>query len=189
MIDLQKTAEKLKIAAQFAAEISASKKQVLFVGVKPIARKIVKAEAERSESPHMVNRWIGGTLTNWQAISSMLKRMKKYEDDNQSGRLAKYTKKEQLEFTHDYEKLEKEIGGIRIMQGKPGALFIIDCKYEKTALAEARKLKIPVIALTDSNVNPTNIDYPIPANDDALKSVSLISKVIADAVIAGKENN
>lgn len=187
IIDLQKTHEQLEKASYFAKQTSEAKKSILFIGVKPLARNVVKSEAERADSPFMVNRWIGGTLTNWQAISSMIKRMKKYEEDKQSGRLSKYTKKEQLEFSKDYEKLNQEIGGIRSIQGKPGAVFVVDCKYDKTALSEARKLKIPVIALTDSNIDPTKIDYPISANDDALKSITLITKVIADAVIAGKE--
>ena len=93
-----------------------------------------------------------------------------------------------MEFLKEYEKLNNEIGGIRNIDGKPGALFVIDCKYDKTALAEARKLKIPIIAITDSNINPDKIDYPIPANDDALKSISLITKVIADAIISGKQD-
>ncbi len=137
----------------------------------------------------MTNRWIGGTLTNPSAIQSMLKRMKKFDEDKASGRLAKYTKREQLDFTEDYEKLNQSIGGIRDLSGKPGAVFIVDVKYDKTALAEARKLKIPVIALSDSNVDPKKLSYPIPANDDALKSIELITKTIADAVLAGKESN
>ncbi|MBU2575925.1 30S ribosomal protein S2 [Patescibacteria group bacterium] len=188
IIDLKKTYDQLKKAALFAAQVAESKKEILFVGVKPLSRSVVKSEAERAESPYVVNRWIGGMLTNWQAIGSMIKRMKKYEDDTTSGRLAKYTKREQLEFTRDYEKLQNEIGGIRAMQSKPGALFVVDIKYDKTALAEARKLKIPVIAITDSNIDPTKIDHSIPGNDDALKAIALITHVIADSVISGKED-
>jgi small subunit ribosomal protein S2 len=187
LIDLAKSRESLEKAVKEVSSLSGQGKSILFVGVKPLARKAVKENAERSESPFMVNRWIGGTLTNWQAIESMLKRMKKYEEDKQSGRLAKYTKREQLEFGDDYEKLTSAIGGIRDVKGKPGAVFIVDTKYDKTALAEARKLKIPVVAFVDSNTDPTKIDYPIPANDDALKAIELITKIIADAVIAGKE--
>jgi len=186
IIDLKKTQDQIKKASDFVRSVTKSKKQVLFVGVKPIARAVVKEQAERSNSPYIVNRWIGGTLTNWQAISSMLKRIKKYEDDDASGRLAKYTKREQLEFKEEYDKLIKDIGGIRIMQGKPGALFIVDVKYDKTALAEARKLGIPVIGFCDSNVNPNDFDFPIPANDDALKSITLISGVIADSALSEK---
>ncbi len=186
IIDLKKTQDSLEKAAKFASQISASGKSILFVGVKPIAKNMVKSEAERSESAFMVNRWIGGTLTNWQAISSMLKRVKKYEEDKASGRLSKYTKREQLEFEQEYNNLIQDIGGIRFLKGKPGAMFIVDAKYDKTALSEAIKLEIPVISIADSNVDPTDIEYPIPGNDDAFKSISLITRVIADAVIAGK---
>ena len=158
------------------------------VNYSALARKIIRAQAERCGSPYVVNRWIGGMLTNWLAISNMQKRMKRYEDDTASGRLAKYTKYEQLEFSQEYAKLNKDIGGIRsLTSGKPGAVFIVDPKYDKTALAEARKLKVPVVALSDTNVDPSKITHPIPANDDALKSVQLITKVIADAVIDGAQ--
>lgn len=188
VIDVAKTRDMLAEAASFVAKLASEGNPVLFVGVKPLARKIVRAQAERCESPYVVNRWIGGMLTNWAAISNMQKRMKRYEDDKASGRLAKYTKYEQLEFLQEYDKLNQDIGGIRsLTSGKPGAVFIVDPKYDKTALAEARKLKVPVIALSDSNVDPSKITYPIPANDDALKSIELITKVVADAVLAGKE--
>ncbi len=188
VIDVAVTREKLALAAAFVSKLASEGKPVLFVGVKPLARRIAKAHAERSGSPYVVNRWIGGMLTNWAAISNMQKRMKKYEDDTGSGWLAKYTKYEQLEFSQEYAKLNQDIGGIRsLTSGKPGAVFIVDPKYDKTALAEARKLKVPVIALSDSNVDPSKITYPIPANDDALKSIELITGVIADAVLAGKE--
>lgn len=187
VIDVAKTRDALKKATDFVAGLAKEGKPVLFVGVKPLARKIVKEQADRAESPYVVNRWIGGMLTNWAAISNMQKRMKKYEDDKASGRLAKYTKYEQLEFSQEYDKLNQDIGGIRgLTSGKPGAVFIVDTKYDKTALAEARKLKVPVIALSDSNVDPTKITHPIPANDDALKSIELITSLIADAVLAGK---
>ncbi|OJI06252.1 30S ribosomal protein S2 [bacterium CG10_46_32] len=187
VIDVAKTRDALTRIATFVSKIAAEGKPILFVGVKPLARKIVVAAAERAQSPYVVNRWIGGMLTNWAAISNMQKRMKKFEDDTASRRLAKYTKREQLEFTEEYDKLNKDIGGIRsLTSGTPGAVFIVDSKYDKTALAEARKLKVPVIALADSNVDPSKITYPIPANDDSLKSVELITNVIADAVLAGK---
>jgi len=188
VIDVAKTRDKLAEAVAFITKISREGKPVLFVGVKPLARKIVKAQAERCESPYVVNRWIGGMLTNWAAISNMQKRMKRFEDDKASGRLAKYTKYEQLEFSQEYDKLNQDIGGIRsLTSGKPGAVFIVDPKYDKTALAGARKLAVPVIALSDSNIDPSKITHPIPANDDSLKSIELITSIIADAVRAGKE--
>jgi len=184
IIDLKKTIDQIKKAVEFVEQIVKAKKQILFVGVKPIARTMVKSEAERSSSPYIVNRWIGGMLTNWQAISSMMKRIKKYEDDDSSGRLAKYTKREQIEFKEEYDRLISGIGGIRQMKGKPGAVFIVAPKYDKTALSEAKKLRIPIIAIADSNTNPLDIDYPIPGNDDGLKSITIITRVMADAIIA-----
>ncbi len=187
LIDVAKTRTQLEKAAQFAQEVAASGKSVLFIGVKPLARAVVKEAAIRADSPYVVNRWVGGMLTNWPAVSNMINRMKKIEDDKASGRIEKYTKREQLLFAEEYANLEETVGGIRPLNGKPGAVFIIDAKYDKTALNEARKLNIPVIAIADSNINPTKIDHVIPANDDALKSVTMITNVIADAVQTGKE--
>lgn len=187
IIDLARTQEQLAKVVEFVEKIAASGRTVLFVGVKPLAKEAVKAEAMRSNSPFVVNRWIGGTLTNWPAIGGMVKRMKQIEDDAATGKLEKYTKKEQLDFSVERNDLENMVGGLRDFRGTPGALFVADAKYDKTAISEAVKLGVPVISLVDSNINITNITYPIPANDDALKSISLIAKVIADAVLAGKE--
>lgn len=187
IIDLAKTLSKLAEAVSAVEKVTLSGKAVLFVGVKPLVRAVVVEEAQRSGSPYMVNRWIGGTLTNWQAVAGMIKRMKQLEDDQASGKLDKYTKKEQLDFGKEREDLKEVVGGLRDLRGVPGLIFVLDAKYDKTAIAEANKLKIPVAAICDSNINPDKITYPIPANDDALKSVTLISRVIADAVLAGKE--
>ncbi|OGY91510.1 MAG: 30S ribosomal protein S2 [Candidatus Komeilibacteria bacterium RIFCSPLOWO2_02_FULL_48_11] len=187
IIDLAKTREKLAEAVVAVAKTAASGKAVLFVGVKPLAKTAVVEEAVRSGSPFMVNRWIGGTLTNWPAVNGMIKRMKQLEDDQAAGKLDKYTKKEQLDFMQEREDLKEVVGGLRDLKGAPSLLFIVDAKYDKTALSEANKLKIPVVAICDSNINPGKITYPIPANDDALKSINLISRIIADAVIVGKE--
>lgn len=188
IIDLSRTQEKLAEAVAFVQGLSREGKKVLFVGVKPIARAFVKEEAIRAACPYMVNRWIGGTLTNWQAVAGMLKRMKELEDDSSSGKLAKYTKFEQQQFAEEYQALEDEVGGLRSLSEKPAALFVVDALYDKTAVAEARKLRIPIVAITDSNINPAKMAYPIPANDDAVKSIALITHVIADAVIAGRES-
>jgi small subunit ribosomal protein S2 len=188
LIDLEKTQKEIKKVVGFIKGNITPTKPLLFIGVKPVARAVVKAEADRCESPYVVNRWIGGMLTNWPAIQGMIKRMKQLESDKASGKLEKYTKYEQLEFVEEYNKLENGIGGIRDLTGKPGAVFIIDAKHDKTALNEAVKLNIPVISIADSNINPGKVTYPIPANDDALKSISLITKVIADAVLGTKVN-
>jgi small subunit ribosomal protein S2 len=187
LVDLTKTQEQIEKVVAFIKSNIGPLKPLLFIGVKPIARDAVREQAQRCNSPYVVNRWIGGMLTNWGAITGMIKRMKQLESDKASGKLEKYTKREQLEFVEEYSKLEEAIGGIRELKGKPGAVFIVDAKYDKTALNEAAKLKVPIIAITDSNINPAKITHPIPANDDAVKSISLISKVIADAVIAGSE--
>lgn len=187
LIDLARTREQLAKAAAFAEQVGKSGKAVLFVGVKPIARAAVEAEAKRAGSPYVVNRWIGGSLTNWPAVNNMIKRMKQIEDDGRTGKLEKYTKKEQLMFSKDLEKLLQNVGGLRDFKGAAGAVFVLDAKYDKTAVAEANKLGIPVIGIVDSNINIKRVQYPIPANDDAVKSISLIAKFIADAVVAGKE--
>jgi len=187
IIDLARTREKLEQAVEFVRDQASSGKNILFVGVKPLARSIVQEEALRAETPFMVNRWIGGTLTNWKAIAGMIKRMKQLEDDKASGKLAKYTKREQLIFAEEYGKLSNEVGGLRTLSKTPDALFVVDAKYDKTAIAEARTLGKPIVAITDSNINPTKVQYPIPANDDALKSIALITRVIADAIIEGRE--
>jgi len=187
IIDLARTREKLEEAVSFVREQSAAGKYILFVGVKPLARDVVREEAMRAQTPFMVSRWIGGTLTNWKAVAGMIKRMKQIEDDKASGKLAKYTKREQLLFAEEHEKLSDEVGGLRMLSKPPDVLFVVDAKYDKTAIAEARKLGKPVVAMVDSNINPTKVQYPIPANDDALKSITLITKVMADAVVEGKE--
>ena len=155
LIDLAKTQKELTKAISFIKGNITVSKPLLFIGVKPVARGVVKEQAKRSSSPYVINRWIGGMLTNWPAIQSMIKRMKQLEADKASGKLEKYTKYEQLEFVEEYNKLENGIGGIRDLTGKPGAVFIVDAKHDKTALNEALKLKIPVISIVDSNINPT----------------------------------
>jgi len=184
LIDLSKTQKELKKAVSFIKGNITTSKPLLFIGVKPVAKGVVQEEAKRCSSPYVINRWIGGMLTNWPAIQGMIKRMKQLESDKASGKLEKYTKYEQLEFVEEYSKLDNGIGGIRDLIGKPGAVFIVDAKHDKTALNEAIKLNIPVISIVDSNINPGKVTYPIPANDDALKSIRLITKVIADAVLS-----
>lgn len=188
IIDLAKTREKLEQATKFVSKMSKEGKNILWIGIKPLGRGIVKTAAQECGSPYSVNKWIGGTLTNWHAIFGMIKRMKQLEDDKAAGKLAKYTKKEQLDFTKEQKKLEDSVGGLRALTGLPDAIFMIDIMHDKTALREAKKKNIPVVAIVDSNVNPGNVDYPIPANDDAIKSISLITKVIAEAVKEGKES-
>ncbi len=187
IIDLAKTREKLGEALKFLKNSAKEGKTVLFVGVKPLLRQAVKAEADRAESPYAVNRWLGGTLTNWNAVLGMIKRMKELEGDRESGRLEKYTKKEQLLFTEEIARLEGMVGGLRLLNKLPDIIYLVDIMYDRTALREAARTKIPVVAIVDSNVNPGKVQYPIPANDDALKSVSLITKAVADSVLEGKQ--
>lgn len=187
IIDLAKTREKLEEALAFLRKIASEGKTVLFVGVKPLVRETVKNEATRAQSPFAVNRWLGGTLTNWSAVFGMIKRMKELEGDRESGRLEKYTKKEQLLFGEEIERLEEMVGGLRLLNKLPDALFMVDIMYDRTALREANRVRVPVVAICDSNVNPAKAQYPIPANDDALKSVTLITQSAANAILAGKE--
>jgi small subunit ribosomal protein S2 len=188
IIDLVKTKEKLEEAARFAHGIAKDGKTILFVGVKPLGRQIVKEEAKRAKSPYVVNRWIGGTLTNWSAVLGMIKRMKQIEQDTESGKFGKYTKFEQQQFAEEYKKLDNDVGGLRNLSGKPDALFVVDAIYDKTAISEAKKLKIPVICISDSNINPDKFEYPIPGNNDALKSIELITRTVSDAVVAGRDS-
>ena len=189
IIDLVKTTEKLKQAADFAKEQAKQGKVILFVGIKPVARKIVKQAAEQCGMPYVVNKWIGGTITNFNAVLGMVKRMKQIEEDKAAGKLEKYTKKEQLDLENERIKLENSVGGLRNLTKLPDVMFMIDIVHDKTALREAQKKSIPVVAITDSNVNPNNVACFIPANDDAIKSISLITKIICEAVEEGKNSS
>ena len=187
ILDLKQTQQLLDEAADAAARFASRGKPILFVGTKKQAQNVVKEEAERAGQPYAVDRWLGGMLTNFSTIRGSLRRMETLRREEADGTTAQLKKKERLMRRRELEKLDRVLGGISDMSRLPGALFVVDVKREHIAVDEARKLKIPIIALVDSNVDPDLVDFPIPANDDAMKSVALFTKVIADAIIEGRQ--
>jgi small subunit ribosomal protein S2 len=188
IIDLSKTKNKLAEAADFARKISEKDGVILFVGTKRQASKIIEAAAQKCDMPYVSERWLGGTFTNFDKILIGKKRLESLIEEKESGELArKYTKKEVREIEREMKRLEIKFGGIRKVNRIPDAVFVVDVIEEETAILEAQAKKVPIIAITDTNTNPTHISYPIPANDDAIRSIELITNVIADAIIAGKK--
>lgn len=186
IIDLQKTSEHLEQALIFAKNIARQGGTIIFVGTKRQAQEIIKKHALACGMPYVHTRWIGGTITNYAIISKMIKNYLKMKEKTEAGEYKKYTKKEQLELSRKIEELEGLIGGIQTLTKLPDALYIIDPRKEETPFREALKRNIPVIALCDTNTNPENITYPIPANDDAIKSIDIITGALADAIREGK---
>jgi small subunit ribosomal protein S2 len=186
IIDLTKTGVLLKEATDFARETASRGGKVLLVGTKRQAAPVVKEEAEAAGMPYVTERWLGGMLTNFRTIRLQVQRLKKLEAGLESGDFAsKYNKKEVLDFTNEVASLNRIFGGIKHLDGAPGAVFVVDVPKESIAVAEARKLGLPVIAIADTNANPDLIDYPIPANDDAIKTVRIITRTIAQAAAEG----
>jgi small subunit ribosomal protein S2 len=187
IINLEKSLPMFQEAAKFVRQISAKRGTVLMVGTKRQAREIVAAEAQRAGVPYVDQRWLGGMLTNFKTVKTSIKRLKDMKIQQESG-LEAMSKKEQLMFARELEKLEKDIGGIEDMTVLPDAIFVIDVGYHKIAIAEAKKLGIPLVAVVDSNHSPEGIDYVIPGNDDSSKAVALYARGIADAIIEGRSN-
>ena len=185
ILDLKQTLYALDEAYSQVAEIAASGKQILFVGTKKQAQATIKEQACRCGMPYVDYRWMGGMLTNYKTINDRVKYMEKIEDMVTTGVMSSYTKKEQAQFAKEHEKLQLALGGIREMNGLPAAIFVIDTKLEENAVREACRLNIPIIGLLDTNADPDEVDFGIPANDDAIRSIELLTTVIADAVIAG----
>jgi small subunit ribosomal protein S2 len=185
IIDLQHTVKLFNRAFQQAVDVCARGGKILFVGTKKQAADVMREHAERSEQFHVTQRWLGGTLTNFKTIKGSLDRMRSIEKMTDDGTMASLPKKEQHSLRHEYEKLMKSLGGIKTMSDLPGALFVIDPNKEHIAVAEARKLEIPVIAITDTNCDPDIIDFVIPGNDDAIRAIRLFSSRLADACILG----
>ncbi len=186
IIDLTKTAPLLKEAADFAREAASKGGKVLLVGTKRQAAPIVKEEAEAFGMPYVTTRWLGGMLTNFRTIRLQVNRLKKLEAGLESGEFGgKYNKKEILDFTNEVAALNRVFGGIKHMDGLPAAVFVVDAPKEDIAVAEARKLNIPVIGIADTNTDPDLLDYPIPANDDAIKAVKIITHIIAQSAADG----
>ena len=187
VIDLESTQTKLVEALDFVRQIVANGGVILFVASKKQARQIVKESAERSGMPYIVGRWIGGIFTNFDQVGKLLTTLKRLETEEKDGTWQRYTKGEQMDFKKQQNKLREFVGGIQNMTKLPKAIFVIDIKKEKTAIAEANKKNIPIIAMTDTNVNPSLVQYPIPSNDDAMSSIALIANCVADTIVASRE--
>ena len=186
IINLEKTLALYQDALKFVRQLTANKGTILFVGTKRQAREIIKEEALRCGAPYVDHRWLGGMLTNYKTVKQSIKRLKEMEAMVQDGSLDKLAKKEALNYQREMVKLERSLGGIKDMNGMPDALFVIDVGYHKGAIAEAKKLGIPIIAVVDTNHNPEGVDYVIPGNDDSSRAIRLYARGVADAVLEGR---
>ncbi|MCD7891113.1 MAG: 30S ribosomal protein S2 [Ruminococcus sp.] len=189
IIDLQKTVKKLEEAYLFVRDLSAEGGEVLFVGTKKQASDSVKEEATRAGAYYVNARWLGGMLTNFKTIQTRIKRLEQLHTMEEDGTFDLLPKKEVVKLNLEIEKLEKFLGGIKTMKKLPSALFIIDPRKEKIAVAEAKKLNIPIVAIVDTNCDPDEVDYVIPGNDDAIRAVKLIAGTIANAIIEGRQGD
>ena len=187
IIDLQKTVKKLEEAYNFVRDLAANGETVLFVGTKKQAQDAIKEEADRVGMYYVNARWLGGMLTNFKTMRSRVERLNQLNKMQEDGTFAMLPKKEVAKLSLEIEKLEKYLGGVKNMKKLPGALFIVDPRKERNAIAEARKLHIPIVAIVDTNCDPDEIDYVIPGNDDAIRAIKLISATMANAVQEGKQ--
>ena len=187
IIDLQKTSKKIDEAYKFMKDVAEEGKTILFVGTKKQAQECVKDAAIKSNMFYVDQRWLGGMLTNFKTIRTRIERLNKLEEMENDGTFEVLPKKEVAALKNEKEKLEKNLGGIRDMKEMPGAMFVVDPKNERIAVLEAKKLNIPIIGLVDTNCNPEDVDYPIPGNDDAIRAVKLITDVMANAIIEGRQ--
>ncbi len=188
IIDLQKTVGLAKDALTFVSTIAAQGKKVLFVGTKPQAQEVIRAEADRSGNPSVTTRWLGGTLTNFQTIQQCLASLEKIQQKKDTGLVDDMPKKERAAMEKEYERLMRNLGGVRNMKDRPGALFIVDPSKEHIAVAEAACMGIPIVAITDTNCDPDPINFIIPGNDDAVKSIKLFCTSVADAYLEGAKS-
>jgi small subunit ribosomal protein S2 len=186
IINLEETQKKLQEALNFLRQSAAQNKIILFVGTKDQAQEIITRHAKDVGVPYVTNRWLGGLLTNFNEIHILIKKFRRLKTERDTGELGKYTKKEQIHIGKEIVKMEKYLSGIESLERRPDIIFIIDLKKEKTALNEALLCKTKIVALCDTNVNPDKIDYPIPSNDDAIKTIELITGLAAEAVKEGK---
>ena len=189
IIDLEKTVPMLYNALEIIHEIAKKGGKILFVGTKRSASDIIASSAINCGQFYVNHRWLGGMLTNWETVSKSIKRLKDLESKIESGEINSLTKKEKLNIEKSKEKLELNLGGIKNMPDLPDAIFVIDINKEAIAVQEAKKLNIPVIAICDTNTDPSNIDYPVPGNDDAVRSISLYCDLIGSAILSGMEEN
>lgn len=187
VIDLEKTQKLLEDALQFIQQLASENKTILLVGTKDQVKDKISLKGKELGMPYVENRWLGGTITNFSVIKKLINKYLDLKEKQESGKLAKYTKKEQLDFSREIERLKKMVGGVANLKKLPDAVFIWDIKKEKTALAEALKKGVPIIAICDTNVNPTGIKYIIPCNDDATKAIKLVLDLVGEAVEEGKK--
>ena len=187
IIDLQKTVKKLEEAYFFVRDMAAAGKSILFVGTKKQAQDAIKEEAERCGQFYVNARWLGGMLTNFKTMRTRIARLNQLQKMQADGTFDLLPKKEVIKLQLEIAKLEKYLGGVKEMKELPGALFVVDSRKEKNAIAEARKLGIPIVAIVDTNCDPDEIDYVIPGNDDAIRAIKLISQTMANAVLEGKQ--
>ena len=187
IIDLQKTVKKVDEAYAFLRSVAEEGKNILFVGTKKQAQEAIKEEALRANMFYVNERWLGGMMTNFQTIQKRVNRLKELEAMEADGTFEVLTKKEVQGLRHEMEKLEKYLGGIKEMNKLPGALFVVDPRKERIAVAEARKLNIPIVAIVDTNCDPDEVDYVIPGNDDAIRAVKLLTGRMADAIMEGRQ--
>ena len=187
IIDLQKTSKKIDEAYNFIKEVSEEGKDILFVGTKKQAQECIKEAAEKSGMFYVDQRWLGGMLTNFKTIRKRVERLNALERMGEDGTFDVLPKKEVAKLKNEMEKLEKNLGGIKDMTRLPGAMFVVDPKNERIAVLEAKKLNIPIVGLVDTNCSPEDVDYPIPGNDDAIRAVKLITDVMANAIIEGRQ--
>ena len=187
IVNLEQTLPMFEEAMKFVRQLAANRGTILMVGTKRASRDIVAAEAQRAGVPYVEQRWLGGMLTNFKTVKTSIKRLKDMKAQQEAG-LESMSKKEQLMFARELEKLEKDIGGIQDMNALPDAIFVIDVGYHKIAVSEAKKLGIPLVGVVDTNHNPDGIDYVIPGNDDSAKAVALYARGVADAILEGRAN-
>jgi len=188
IIDLVKARVMLENALEFIKKFSSEGKSILFVGTKMQVKKPLKKMASETEMPYIIEKWMGGCLTNFFVIKKLISKYKSLTADKAAGKFIKYTKKERLEIDREIKRLEMKVGGLTNMNKLPDAIFVWDIKNEKTAIMEAKKKNIPIIAVCDTNTNPTDINYIIPSNDDATKTIKLILAAIGEAIMDGKNN-
>jgi len=189
IINLEKSLPMYQDALKFVRQLTANKGTILFVGTKRQAREIVKEEAQRAGAPYVDHRWLGGMLTNFKTVKGSIKRLKEQDQMIADGSLERLTKKEQLMFAREREKLERSLGGIKDMNGIPDALFVIDVGFHKIAVTEAKTLGIPIVGVVDSNNSLDGIDYVIPGNDDSTRAIRLYARGVADAILEGRSQS
>ncbi len=188
IVDLQKTIKNFKEALNFLREVAENGKTILFVGTKKQAQDIIRDYSLKSESSYVNQRWLGGLLTNFAIVRGSVDKLKELEEMKEDGRWDLLSKKEQSKQEKVYRKLQKNLGGLKTMTELPGALFVIDSSKELIAIAEAKKMNVPIVAIVDTNGDPDDIDYPIPGNDDAVRAIELFSSKVAESIVEGKKN-